>query len=102
MIRVSEKDKEVIVTPTGDVVAEHVEELKNEIVELVHYEYKHIIVDFKNVEMIDSMGIGMLVSTKNSLKRIDGELTVMNLTNDIMEMFKLMNLEKHFAMSGRE
>ena len=101
MIKINERDVCVTVTPQGDVVADHVEELKNELAELVHYEYKTITVDLKNVEMIDSMGIGMLVSVKNSLKRYGGELTVINTLNEIAEMFRLMQLDKHFVIEER-
>ena len=88
MIQINKKGVEVTVTPIGDVVAGHVDDLKIEILELVHYEYTSIIVDMKNVQMIDSMGIGMLVAVKNSLVRYGGELTLINTLHEISEIFK--------------
>lgn len=101
MIQIKEKDVEVVVTPTGDVAAHHVEELNNELLELLHYQYKHIILDFVNVDMIDSMGISTLVSSKNKLNKYGGELTVINVLPEIADMFSLMNLDKHFTIKAR-
>ena len=101
MIQINKKGVEVTVTPIGDVVAGHVDDLKIEILELVHYEYTSIIVDMKNVQMIDSMGIGMLVAVKNSLVRYGGELTLINTLHEISEIFKIMQLNKHFVIAEK-
>jgi len=100
MIQINEIDVEVTVTPAGDIAANHVEEVDHELVELLHYQYKHIIIDFKNVEMIDSMGISTLVSSKNKLKRYGGELSLINVLPEIASMFSLMNLDKHFSVTS--
>ena len=55
--------------------------------------------DFRQVESIDSVGIGLLVATHNSLAKAGGSLALVNVSQDIHQLFTLMRLDKHFSVS---
>lgn len=55
--------------------------------------------DFTRVESIDSVGIGLLVATHNSLAKVGGSLSLVNVGHDIYQLLTLMRLEKHFSIS---
>ena len=55
--------------------------------------------DFRHVQSIDSVGIGLLVATHNSLVKAGGSLTLVNVSQDIHQLFLLMRLDKHFSVS---
>ncbi|MCK8818067.1 STAS domain-containing protein [Natroniella sulfidigena] len=57
--------------------------------------YDEIIVDFKDVERIDTSGLGKLLLFYKKLRERNGELQIINLTNDyIKRMFKIIKLNK--------
>ena len=55
--------------------------------------------NFRQVESIDSVGIGLLVATHNSLAKAGGSLALVNVSQDIHQLFTLMRLDKHFSVS---
>lgn len=60
---------------------------------------KTIILDFANVNYVDSSGLGALVSLWVSAKRAGCELRPVNVTPAVRELFRLTNLDKLFATS---
>jgi anti-anti-sigma factor len=85
---------------TENIVAGVVEELKKTIREQINAGCLDITLDFKNIESIDSSGLGVLIATQNELKQKQGGLSVSNVSDSIMKMFKIMRLDKHFAVHG--
>lgn len=57
-------------------------------------------IDLKGISVVDSMGIGFLVSAHNSLLKLDGRLEVINVIGEIMDLFKSMRLDQHFSLKG--
>ena len=102
MSGITQKDKEAVVVPEKDIVAAEVQNLRTELIDLINSKADRIIIDLSKVEMIDSSGIGVFISTQNSLKKINGSLKVIGISPDILKMFKIMRLDKHFEVSGRE
>ncbi len=60
---------------------------------------RRIVLDMGRVESIDSVGIGLLVATHNSLAKQGGELLLINVGKDIYHLLTLMRLDKHFSIS---
>lgn len=84
----------------SNIVATFVDNIKPEITDLIN-KYNHIVFDMKEVEMVDSIGIGFLVATFNSVKKNDGSVTINNLTSELLDLFKSMNLHQHFLLGGQ-
>ncbi|OGV37250.1 MAG: hypothetical protein A2020_14400 [Lentisphaerae bacterium GWF2_45_14] len=101
MSKIIKKGKVVSITPEKDIVAGEVQNFRQELLSLINEKFEKIEVDIDKVEMIDSSGIGVFIATQNSLKKINGTLTVINVSADILKMFKIMRLDKHFEVEGK-
>jgi anti-anti-sigma factor len=59
---------------------------------------KRLVVDLNDVQMVDSVGIGVLVAAHNSLSKTGGQMAVSNVSQDIFNLFKVMRLDQHFEV----
>ncbi len=57
-------------------------------------------IDLNGISVVDSMGIGFLISAHNSLLKIGGKIEVLNVIGEIMDLFKSMRLDQHFSLKG--
>jgi anti-anti-sigma regulatory factor len=60
----------------------------------------HLTLDLAGTRMVDSTGIGLLISAHNSLKKAGGDLTVIHASKDILDLFWTMRIHQHFSVSG--
>ncbi len=88
-----------IVKPGMDLVASMVQEFKKEMKSILEDNPEQIVINLDGVEMIDSVGIGVLIATHNTLSKLGGKLTIINASANIYGLFKTMRLDKHFAVS---
>jgi anti-anti-sigma factor len=91
---------QIILKPGDDIIASNVPDLRDVLKTLVAEGARHIVIDLARVRIIDSSGIGLLVAVHNSLSRLDGKLSVINASVDLMELFRTFRLDKHFSVSG--
>lgn len=94
-----EKDKATI-QPPGDIVASSVPDLRAVVRGVVSEGFKELVVDLSKVRMVDSSGLGLLISAHNSLAKVGGHLTVIRATEDILSLFRMMRIHQHFTVSG--
>ena len=92
-------DKAVL-TLKQDLVASTVNDLRTMIQEAIKEGIKNISINMAGISVVDSMGIGLLISIQNSLSRVDGSLEVLNISADIMDLFQSMRLDQHFSLKG--
>ena len=85
---------------TDNLVTKAVEELRETLKKLLSENVKKINMNFKDIDMIDSMGIGLLVSTHNTLTARKSELLITNLSPDLLELFTVMRLNEFFTIEG--
>jgi anti-sigma B factor antagonist len=97
---VSQKTAEVTVTPESDLVLAKLPALRSKLRELVGSGVSQLTLDLSGVHMMDSAGIGLVVSTHNSLKKAGGELTLVHATQDILDLLKTMRIHQHLKVSG--
>jgi anti-anti-sigma factor len=97
---ISQTTTAAIARPDGDLVAARLPALRSRLSEMVASGILHLTLDLAGVQSIDSMGIGLLVSAHNSLRKAGGELTVIHASNDILELFHAMRIHQHFSVSG--
>lgn len=84
-----------------NLVSDTVENLRGTLKKLLSENLNRIIMNFQSVEMIDSMGIGLLVSTHNTLTARGGSLIITNLSPDLLELFTVMRLNEFFTIEGQ-
>jgi anti-anti-sigma factor len=101
MIAVTKEDSKVVVRPEGDsIVAASITELRSKLREIVQEGAREVVVDLSGVLMVDSCGIGLLISAHNSLKKVGGQLAVIHASADLLELFQTMRMHQHFSVSG--
>jgi len=86
----------------GDITASTSTELRAALKNLVGDGVRELVVDLSNVRVVDSSGIGLLVAAHNSLSRLGGQVSVINASNDLIELFKAFRLDKHFSIARKE
>lgn len=88
-----------VIKPGGDIIATTAGELREKIRGLVKKGVKDLTVDLSKVEMVDSVGLGLLIATHNSMNKVDGKLTVKNANENIYKLFRTMRLDQHFEVT---
>ncbi len=97
---IERKDGLVTIKPGIDIISSQCESLKQEFLEIINSGEKKIVIDLSETEMIDSSGIGLLISIRNSLSNNGGgEIELINMSDDLCHLFKVMRLDNHFTIS---
>ena len=86
--------------PGKDIVASMADEFRKKLLKAVDQGIKSLTIDLTGVEMIDSVGLGVLIAAHNSLKEAEGSLSVKNVSEDIYKLLKTMRLDQHFEVSA--
>ena len=81
-----------------DIIASMAADFRDKLLKLVKEGIEELTLDLKQVKMIDSVGLGVIIAAHNSLRGIGGKLTVKNVSNDIYRLFKTMRLDQHFEV----
>jgi len=101
MIAVTREDNKVVVRPDGDsIVAASLPELRLKMLAIVAEGVEELVIDLTDVHMVDSSGIGLLISAHNSLRKAGGRLAVIHASAEILELFQTMRMHQHFSVSG--
>ncbi|TFH43533.1 MAG: anti-sigma factor antagonist [Chrysiogenales bacterium] len=61
-----------------------------------------IYVDLKNVEYIDSSGIGILINTAKLIRKHKGDIVLANASDEMREIFKVINLDNFIKIYNSE
>lgn len=89
---------QITVKPGKDVVASMANEFRAELNSQIQEAPSELIIDLDGVEMVDSVGIGIIIATHNSLDQKGGKLKVVNIADDIYGLFSTMRLDRHFSV----
>jgi len=98
MTAVKEKAEPHVVQPGADIVASMADDFKSNLLQMVEKGIPELIIDFTGVDIVDSVGLGVVIATHNSLSNSGGKLKVINVSNDIYHLFKSMRLDQHFEV----
>ena len=101
MIVVTREENKAVIRPAGDsIVAASVPELRARMRGMVDEGVRDLVVDLTDVQMVDSSGIGLLISAYNSLKKVGGQMAVVHASRDILDLFRTMRMHQHFSITG--
>ena len=98
MSDITRDGQRVIVKPGTDIVASMANEFRAELNSLIQESPQELEIDLAGVEMVDSVGIGVIIATHNSLDQKGGKLKVVNIAEDIYGLFSTMRLDRHFTV----
>lgn len=82
----------------GDLTATTVDRVRGELKLLLQGGAKLLTIDLAGVQMVDSMGIGLLIQAHNSLTKTGGSLEVVHASAELLELFRSMRLDKRFTI----
>lgn len=86
-------EDKVIISPKENIDFSNSQELKEDLLEVFNDGYKNIVLDFGEIENIDSSGLGKLLLFHKKLKEDDGKIIIQNIQSDyIKNMFEMINL----------
>jgi len=101
MIAITREGKKAVVrSEGGNFVAAAIPELRMKMRGVVAEGVEELVVDLAGVEMVDSSGIGLLISAYNSLRKVGGRLAVIHASSELLELFQTMRMHQHFSVSG--
>ena len=101
MTTVTREGDKVVIRPAGaDIVAASVQELRSTMRGVVEAGIRELVVDLAEIQMVDSSGIGLLISAYNSMRKTGGSLAVIHASAEILELFQTMRMHQHFSISG--
>jgi len=98
----NQNQTQAVVHPAGDVVAASIGELRREMQRMVSAGVREMTVDLTGVRMMDSRGIGLLISAHNSLHKLGGTLAIVHASKDILDLLRTMRIHQHFSVTGDE
>lgn len=85
----------VVISPEGDINFSNSQQLKEELLQVFEQDFKQVVLDFSEVESIDSSGLGKLLLFQKKLKEKESTLIIRNIKSDyIKNMFEMIHLDK--------
>ncbi len=100
MSEIVTQGNETIIKPGTDVVASMAENFKTELLSVINESSSEVVIDLDGVEMVDSVGIGVIIAAHNTLNQSDRKLKVINVTKDVYGLFTTMRLNRRFTVEG--
>jgi anti-anti-sigma factor len=87
--------EQAVVSPAGGIDFSNSQFLKAELFSLLEAGYRKIIIDFSQVNNIDSSGLGRLLLFQKRVQEKNGVLVIKNVKDkSIQAMFKMIHLDK--------
>jgi anti-sigma B factor antagonist len=90
----------LLISPVGDIDMHESPKLRDILLFEIKKKPQAIIVDFAQVEFIDSSGIATLVEALREAKNVGASLFLCGMSEKILDVFELARLDKVFDISG--
>ncbi len=88
------------ITPGQDLVSSMVPGFKQELNALLAESSTELRLDLTGTGMMDSIGIGVIIATHNSMKKKGGKLIITNASENITKLFRSMRLDQHLTLDA--
>jgi anti-sigma B factor antagonist len=72
--------------------------LRERLVELVEQGSRHVVVDLRRVEFLDSTGLGVLVGALKRLRAVNGTFKLVCAHERLLKIFRITALDRVFAL----
>jgi anti-anti-sigma factor len=100
MSAITREGSTVTITPGRDLVSSMIPDFKQELNSLLESAPQELRLDLAGTEMMDSIGIGVVIATHNSMKKKGGRLVISGASENILKLFKSMRLDQHLNLNG--
>jgi anti-sigma B factor antagonist len=88
------------VRPSGRIMGEQTDRLKAELKRFLDAGAAEIVLDLADARSIDSMAIGVLVATSNTLRARGGTLRVVDPSEEIRTVLRFFRLDKSLTIEA--
>ncbi len=85
-----------VVKPGKSITAAKANDIKKKLNKVPEQKIKKLVLDFAKVEVMDAVGLGLILAAHNTMKNIEGSLELINVSEDFSTFFKTMHLEEQF------
>ena len=92
-MNVTNNEGQITITLKEDFTSDLMNDFRSSVQKEINNGNTSFIIDFKDTVVIDSMGIGCLVATYNSLKQKCGTIQLSNLSENLKDVFQVMRLD---------
>ena len=102
MIRYDEDTKTLTVCPSGELDQNMAEKIRNTIdSEILKRGAKTLIFDMNEIPFMDSSGIGMLIGRYKLMKRMNGQVEVTGMKENVFRIFRMSGLGQIMKVNER-
>ncbi len=101
-ISVEYQKENVILRISGSILGEDRIQLSDRIQELVDDGGKNVVLNFQDVDLMDSVGLGMLVALRASLMRSEVRLLLSNVDRSVKSLLLITKLNNVFDLYDTE
>lgn len=71
----------------------------NDMIRALSKKHSHIIIDCSNVQIMNSSGLGMLISAQSTMKQADGKCSLRNIPEQVKKLLEMTRLNALFEVS---
>jgi anti-sigma B factor antagonist len=100
MSEIVNQEDQTIIRPGTDIVASMAETFKGELLTAINASEGIVAIDLHGVEMVDSVGIGVVIASHNTLNQAGRQLKVINVNKDVYTLLSTMRLHRQFTIEG--
>ncbi len=92
---------QVYITLDKNIVSSQAEEIKSELKQAIAPETQSLVLDLDQVEQVDSIGMGILIATYNSLRKENKAFKLVNVSENVYDLLQVMRLNQHFEIQTK-
>lgn len=93
-MRTTNDENQIIISLEADFTSDLLNDFRSIVQEEIDNGISSFTIDFTDTSIIDSMGIGCLVATYNTLKQKGGVLQLSNVPENLKDVFQVMRLDR--------
>ncbi|MFA5060574.1 MAG: STAS domain-containing protein [Candidatus Omnitrophota bacterium] len=94
----TENNDFVVVAIDGEIDLDSSPQMRKIFQELMDKGKSRIVIDFEKVSYIDSSGLATLIEMMQRLKKIQGQLSLVQMSDKIRSLFEITKLDKLFSI----
>jgi anti-sigma B factor antagonist len=98
MVKARKRTTKKTIKPNKDIIAPMAEDFRKKLLTLLEQGIVDLTIDLAGAETVDSVGLGVLIATHNSVEKAGGSLTIKNVSRNIYTLFNTMRLDQHFEV----
>lgn len=88
------------ITFSGEIDIFISDKMKSDLIELINDKQADLYINCRNLDYVDSTGLGAMVAVLRNVKAYGGEIRLQNIKPSLEKLFKITNLNKVFIIEG--